>query len=148
MATAPQMQGTAAGAATAKPPVEKVKKEPIVKDPKLPREGKMGDDATIEPGRAVKDGEKLHKQQSVILESMQATLKNGKTTRNAITAHIQGNKELIARMNTVQPIPKCVVYHEKILAKNGLLKSTKIEVPKPEKVDANAAGTKKEPVKA
>jgi hypothetical protein len=114
--------------------VAKPKVEKVVKDPKTPRESKLSRDCTFTVLRKKNDGEDFkHNQRDVIYETIAAKAVDGKVNLATVVTAITESKELTARMNTVQPVERCVRYHAKFLKDVGILNVTFAEKPKAEK---------------
>lgn len=105
---------------------------------KTPAESKLVRDATYEFGEKAIDDDVKHHQAKIIVELITA----GKTTLKAIHDAIASDQELTKRMNTKQPIERCVRYHSKWLADRKYLKVTKAEQPKKEKAEPKEKSAK------
>lgn len=119
------------------------------KAPKVPAESKLVRDSKVKLGRKLNDGETLgHHQKDVIFGVAHKIAKDGLTSVAEIVKTIQGDKELVSKMNTVQPIERCVRYHLKSMTSAGLFSVEKIEQPKAEKPAKAEAPTTGKPAKA
>lgn len=119
------------------------------KAPKVPAESKLVRDSKIKLGRKLNDGETLgHHQKEVIYATAVKIAKDGLTSVSEVVKTIQGDKELVSKMNTVQPVERCVRYHLKSMVSAGLFSTEKIEAPKAEKPAKAEAPTTGKPAKA
>jgi len=118
--------------------VEKVAKEKapkVVKDPKTPRESNVTRDSSYTILRKKNEGEDFkHAQRDVIYEVIAAKAVDNKISLATVVKAIGDSPELTARMNTVQPVERCVRYHAKFLKDAGIINIETPEKPKAEKV--------------
>lgn len=110
---------------------KKEKAAPAPKPEKIPAESKIVRDEEFQLLKN-DDGNVKHSQAKIVLEEMQA----GNLTLKSIVTAIASNQELIKRMNTSQPVERCVRYHAKWLESHGYISIVK--APKPEKAPKEA----------
>lgn len=110
--------GAALQAANTPTPVAKPK---VVKNPIV---GKVGEDGKLVVVKQPDPKAKLHNQQSVMLDVL--SKHKGTITRLELVKAIETDKELLKRMDTVQPVFRCVKYHERKLSQAGLIRVEKL----------------------